>query len=106
MAAIYSYDGYLYLFGTDGKFSRVNINTKESQSLPQLPQYSSQRYYVAGVDRCLYFWIPGDSNQVNVFNIDTLEYSTMIGPKRYLKGSLSGSINGLPVWNGKIIVPH
>lgn len=104
--SIHAYDGYVYVLHSDGTFQRINESTKEVESLPKLPKTSSQRYYIAGVGHCLYILVPGDTQEITVYNIDTQEFSTAPGPKKYLKSSLSGSINSLPVWNGKIMVPH
>lgn len=107
ISTLYSYDGYLYsLNDKSGACVRINIATKEIETLPVVPVSTTQRYYVAGVGRNLYVFASGEKPKVNILNIDTLTWSQLDSSKTYLKSSLSGSLQGLPVWNGKIIVPH
>lgn len=106
---LYAYDGYLYSFSSKVNASaRFNIATKEKESIPVVPVSATGRCYVAGVKRKIYLLIPGALSVVHVYDIDTQEWSTVSGPQTqsFLKGSLSGSLQGLPVWDGKIVVPH
>ena len=60
ITTLYSYDGYLYsLSDKSDACVRINIATKEIETLPAVPVYTTQRYYVAGIGRNLYVFAYG-----------------------------------------------
>ena len=101
-----SHDGYLYAIYNGTQFCRININTKEVEELPTLPASHSTGPYMAPIDDKIYLFKSGQMDTFYVYNINTKEFETLTGHKKYLKSTINGTINQLPIYNGKILVPN
>lgn len=103
---ICSHNGYLYVIYNGTQFCRININTKEAEELPTLPVNHSTGPYMAAIDDKIYLFKSGQMDTFYAYNINTKEFETLTGHKKYLKSTINGTLNQLPIYNGKIFLPN
>lgn len=103
---ICSHGGYLYVIYNGTQFCRINTDTKEAEELSTLPANHGTGPYMAAIDDKIYLFKSGQMDTFYAYNINTKEFETLTGTKKYLKSTINGTINQLPIYNGKIFVPN